>query len=386
MAGPWEQYQDTAPADGPWAKYGEAPKPVSIRGEGFDKAMSYTGADQTGGFLRGAGSIGTTLVRPFESATSNADRRANLDSSISQLTGANPDSLGYKANKLGAEVMGTAGVGGLLGNLLSKIPGAATQIPNLIEAIKTGGMTANGAKGLFGLGTRVAGGAVTGGASAGAVNPEDASTGMLVGGTIPAAVKLAGEAGKLTAKGASLATKNVLGMTTGAGAVNGIIFGCDIKASSSLTQAIHARFKSSGAGWAGVDGSRTMRNRGPPVVSGCSFRGAERSTRSASSRPRLPHACSPIGGTACGFLRSSGHSSYGCKPIWCATRSATDWARVAPARHRYTVRKLTLQACAHSWKSSGGNRAKIGSADTETVIPRAARRSSLARSWHNGVQ
>lgn len=218
MAGPWEQYQDTAPADGPWAKYGEAPKPVSIRGEGFDKAMSYTGEDQTGGFLRGAGSIGTTLVRPFESKKSNDERRAGLDANIAQLTGADPTSTEYKTLKLGGEVMGTAGIGGAIGNLLSKIPGAATQIPNLIEAIKTGGMTANGAKGLFGLGTRVAGGAVTGGASAGAVNPEDASTGMLVGGTIPAAVKLAGEAGKLTAKGASLATKNALGMTTGAGA------------------------------------------------------------------------------------------------------------------------------------------------------------------------
>lgn len=219
MAGPWEQYQTDAPADGPWTKYASEPaKPVSIRGDGFDKAMSYTGADQTGGLLRGAGSIGTTLARPFESAASNADRRANLDSSISQFTGADPESTGYKTNKLAAEVMGTAGIGGALGNLLSKIPGAATQIPNLIEAIKTGGMTANGAKGLFGLGTRVAGGAVTGGASAGAVNPEDASTGMLVSGTIPAAAKLAGEAGKLTGKAAAGITKHTLGMTTGAGA------------------------------------------------------------------------------------------------------------------------------------------------------------------------
>ena len=53
MAGPWEQYQDTAPADGPWAKYGEAPKPVSIRGDGFDKAMAYTGEDQKGGLASG---------------------------------------------------------------------------------------------------------------------------------------------------------------------------------------------------------------------------------------------------------------------------------------------------------------------------------------------
>ena len=193
-------------------------KPVSIRGEGFDKAMSYTGEDQTGGFLRGAGSIGTTLVRPFESKKSNDERRAGLDANIAQLTGADPTSTEYKTLKLGGEVMGTAGIGGAIGNLLSKIPGAATQIPNLIEAIKTGGMTANGAKGLFGLGTRVAGGAVTGGASAGAVNPEDASTGMLVSGTIPAAAKLAGEAGKLTGKAAAGITKHTLGMTTGAGA------------------------------------------------------------------------------------------------------------------------------------------------------------------------
>ena len=219
MAGPWEQYQEAAPADGPWTKYASEPaKPVSIRGEGFDKAMSYDGADATGGFLRGSGSIGTTLVRPFESKQANDARRANLDSSISQLTGANPDSMGYQANKLGAEVMGTAGVGGALGNLLSKIPGAATQIPNLIEAIKTGGMSVNGAKGLFGLGTRVAGGAVNGAATAGLVNPDDAGTGAMVGGAIPGAVKLAGEAGKLTSKAAATVAKNALGLSTGAGA------------------------------------------------------------------------------------------------------------------------------------------------------------------------
>jgi hypothetical protein len=59
---------------------------------------------------------------------------------------------------------------------------------------------------------------LVGGGSAGLVNPEDAGFGALVGGTLPGAVKVAGEAGKMIGRATSGLAKNTLGMTTGAGA------------------------------------------------------------------------------------------------------------------------------------------------------------------------
>src|SRR3972149_1487002 len=87
---------------------------TGLRGDGFNKATAYTGQDQIGGFLRGAGSIWATLARPFESAQANNARRANLDQSIAAFTGADPASTGYKTMKLGAEIAGTAGAGGAI--------------------------------------------------------------------------------------------------------------------------------------------------------------------------------------------------------------------------------------------------------------------------------
>ena len=169
---------------------------IGIRGEGFDAAMGYTGADQAGGFLRGAGSLGATLARPFESKQSNNDRRANLDSSISQLTGSNPDSLGYKTMKLGGEIAGTMGLGGGAANLLGRIPALAKYAAPLLESIGSAGMRAGGTTGMAALGARVGGGAAVGGASAGLVNPDDAGLGAVVGGGLPGAMMMSGAAGR----------------------------------------------------------------------------------------------------------------------------------------------------------------------------------------------
>lgn len=186
-----------------------APVKPGIRGEGFDKAMSYSGADAVGGVLRGAGSIGTTLARPFESAQANDARRANLDPSIAEFTGSNPDSLGYKTMKLGTEIAGTAGAGGLVAKGISAVaPAAVTAAPRVaqaLEALKSGGFTLGGqaATSLGGkaaeLGIRAAGGAISGGVQAGLIDPHEARTGALIGGALPVAVqgagKLAGLAG-----------------------------------------------------------------------------------------------------------------------------------------------------------------------------------------------
>lgn len=156
------------------------------------------------GAVRGAGSIGATLLSPIDiigdamqgkglSLESNRARRAGIDSGL-ELLGAEPDSLGYKTGKLGGEVAGTAGTGSLLG-AGARAAGAS---PQIIQALTTSGMRAGsaapGALGAVGnMGLRAAGGALAGGAAAGLVNPEDADSGALIGGLLPLGASLAGK-------------------------------------------------------------------------------------------------------------------------------------------------------------------------------------------------
>lgn len=153
------------------------------------------------GALRGASSIGATIVAPYDIAKdamagkgltleSNRQRRADTEQAFREL-GANPDSMAYKGGKLGTEIMGTAGMGGALAKGAAMLPGAAKIAP-LIDSIGSGGFRVGGMTGIPALATRVAGGGITGGASAGLVNPEDAPAGALVGGVVPGAVSIAG--------------------------------------------------------------------------------------------------------------------------------------------------------------------------------------------------
>lgn len=153
------------------------------------------------GALRGAASIGSTLLAPYDmtkdalagkglSLESNRQRRADIDAGLVSL-GAEPDSLSYKGGRLGAEIAGTAGVGGLL----AKGASAAGVSAPIVRALNTSGMS-SGVPGVTGLLSRVAGGAVSGGASAGLIDPSEAGTGALVGGMLPVGMKAAGTAGR----------------------------------------------------------------------------------------------------------------------------------------------------------------------------------------------
>ncbi|MCP1651702.1 hypothetical protein [Pseudomonas nitroreducens] len=154
------------------------------------------------GALRGAGSIGATLLAPYDMAKdaiagkglsleSNRERRAGIDSGLREL-GANPDSAAYKVGKLGGEIAGTAGAGPLIAGGARAVPVLNTVGAPLISAVESGGFAAGGLTGLPALATRVAGGAITGGASAGLVNPEDAGLGAVVGGAIPGVASVVG--------------------------------------------------------------------------------------------------------------------------------------------------------------------------------------------------
>jgi hypothetical protein len=202
MPMPWEEYAPAAVSAKPWEEYGASPQsagpvrsPLDLRGDGYDKAMNYSPRDAIGGQIRGAGSIGATLIRPFESADANAQRRQSMDQALTSLVGSDPNSTGYQTNKLLAEVVGTAPIGGAIAKGVGLIPGATRALPTLLPAIQSGGMSANGATGLYGMASRVAGGAVNGAATAGAVDPKDAGTGMLLGGAFPLVAKGLGAAG-----------------------------------------------------------------------------------------------------------------------------------------------------------------------------------------------
>lgn len=178
----------------------------NIRGEGFNKAMNYSGADALGGLVRGAGSIGATLLTPLDAAArafgvqndyiGRTDRRIQMDEGLRTL-GANPDSLPFKGGKMAAEIAGTFGVGGGLSKLVGAIPGVAAKAPLLIDALRTGGMTLGGTTGskVADMGIRMAAGSAAGAGSAGLINPADAPTGALIGAMAPPVLQAAGAAG-----------------------------------------------------------------------------------------------------------------------------------------------------------------------------------------------
>lgn len=194
---PFAKYAQEEP--NPFAKYAEEPPKKSKReqADSFLKkavtpATNYDPINLNAGLVRGAGSIGSTLIRPFESAADNEQRRNSIDAGLTTLTGADPTSTPYKTGKLVSEVAGTAGVGGLLGKAATflKAPQA------VVSGLQTAGLDVAGKTGLTGLATRGVTGAAVGAATAGLVDPKDAGTGAVVGGITPVAVWAAGNAGK----------------------------------------------------------------------------------------------------------------------------------------------------------------------------------------------
>lgn len=160
------------------------------------------------GVVRGAGSIGATLMAPQDmlqdfirrklggpDQNSNQQRRQDMTDALQGL-GANPDSLAFQGGKLGGEIAGTLGVGGVLANTLGRAA------PSLAPAIETAGFTlgrpaATTLAGRVGdLGTRAAGGAITGFTAAGLVEPDQALKGAAVSAVLPGVVRGAAASGR----------------------------------------------------------------------------------------------------------------------------------------------------------------------------------------------
>jgi hypothetical protein len=202
---PWEQYQEEK---GPWTQYSsaddESPNPVL---QGIQRGLRTAAApfmpDVSAGAVRGAGSIGATVLAPIDMAldkfkgkdpsgiSRNDQRRQDMTSALGML-GADTESNSFAAGKLGAEILGTSGVGGLLGAAAQKLGMA----PQIVQSLQTGGLRAAEATGLPALLSRLTGGAVTGGATAGLVDPDYAATGAALGAALPVTAQAAGKLGQ----------------------------------------------------------------------------------------------------------------------------------------------------------------------------------------------
>lgn len=154
------------------------------------------------GAVRGAGSIGATVLAPYDIAKdalagkgltleSNRQRRADMDAALGGM-GAETDSLMYQGGKIAGEIAGTAGAP----SLLARGAQSAGAMPMLVEALRSGGMSVGGATGVGATAARVAGGAAAGGTAAGMVNPDDFGTGAMIGASIPVAAKAVGAVGR----------------------------------------------------------------------------------------------------------------------------------------------------------------------------------------------
>jgi hypothetical protein len=155
-------------------------------------------ADVGKGLLSGAADIGNTIInaasfpaRKLSEAAGfpqleemNQNRNDSLDS-FNEDNKSTPFSLG----RFTSNVAGTAGAGNVLANVTRAISSAPAAL-RVAQAMETGGMAK------VGMPSRVAGGAITGGVSAGMIDPESAGEGALMGGAVPLVAKALTAAGK----------------------------------------------------------------------------------------------------------------------------------------------------------------------------------------------
>ena len=177
---PFAKYAAPPAQDNPFAQYVAAAPTVSE----IPQARGFAGmaGDVLAGAVRGAGSIGATLIRPFETAEENAVRRQQMTEAL-QTMGADPESTSFALGKTGAEIAGTLPIGGILGKGVTAV--APRALAPLATAIETGGFRTGMAPGVMNAVTRATGGAVTGAAGSALVNPEDAAPGAIIGAVLP---------------------------------------------------------------------------------------------------------------------------------------------------------------------------------------------------------
>ena len=212
---PWDndpivEAQPTVPAQ---KSEGNASSIVDSAVGAFRKSREVA-RDIGAGAIRGAGSIGATILAPYDvakdaiagkglSLESNRQRRSDMDAGLRSL-GADTDSIAFQGGKLAGEIAGTAGAGGIVAAPLRAAapviarasPAAANAVNRLATATGSAGMNVGPGGGVAtNMLTRVLGGGLSGGASAGLVNPGDVGLGAGIGAALPPVLNAAGRLG-----------------------------------------------------------------------------------------------------------------------------------------------------------------------------------------------
>ena len=170
------------------------------------KAKSSGTKNIVGGAISGAADIGTTLLTPIDWAARKLgaqnvpilqdvigfepeERRRLVEKTMVEM-GADPESFGYQAAKVGTQIAGTAGAPRALAAPFMAAERVAPVAGTVGRAIESGGFNVPQAGNrVANAALRVGGGAAAGGAAAGLVNPEDVGTGAMGGGLFGALTK-----------------------------------------------------------------------------------------------------------------------------------------------------------------------------------------------------
>lgn len=194
----YELLPDDAPKAGGYTLLPDEPAPVQRRSASPLR-------DLLAGGVRGAASIGTTILKPTDyiedwlnnrpAGETNKERAKAIEQFMREH--ADPQSLAFGVGKLGAEIAGTAGAGGVLG-AGAKALGASGPIVNALSSagFTTGRQAAPGIAGFAAdMGLRAAAGGVNGAVTAGMIDPSSAGTGAAIGAALPVGVRVAGSIG-----------------------------------------------------------------------------------------------------------------------------------------------------------------------------------------------
>ena len=149
-------------------------------------------------FARGIKDVidtGAEFVSRLGGADEAARVRAMNEAAKAEFDAATEGRIVPQVFRIGGNVAGTAAPVFRAGQAVGMVA------PRLGSAISSGGLTtgaapANALARLGDMGTRVAGGAISGGLAAGMVNPEDADTGAVIGAVAPPALLALGRAGQ----------------------------------------------------------------------------------------------------------------------------------------------------------------------------------------------
>jgi hypothetical protein len=192
--------------------YSAAQPSAPTKPKTFLSSAKEAARDLVAGGVRGAGSIGATLLAPIDAAAravgvqndfiGRDDRREQMDAGLRTL-GADTNSFAFGAGKLGAEIAGTAGAGNVLAKPVMALANTryAAGLEPLLEGVgrglQTGGFRVGELAGTSAaIPARLATGGAVGAATAGLVNPSDAPAGFAIGAGLPVGAQIAGKVGE----------------------------------------------------------------------------------------------------------------------------------------------------------------------------------------------